>query len=144
MAVSRLPLEHAFLRFALVGCVNFVVSFAVFYLTLTTLPRLGVTGPVAAIANVLAYAAGMINSFLLNRSFTFRADENAPRQALRFAVLNAASLATGTAVMYALVDVAGCNALAVWTPLTAALVVANYLGCKHWAFAPSSRGRAAP
>jgi hypothetical protein len=28
----------------------------------------------------------------------------------------------------------------VWVPLTAVVVVVNYLGCKHWAFAPRAVG----
>ena len=97
-AMSRGTPDDSAARFALVGCTNFVVSFTVFYLAFRYLPpdaaaalarAVGATDaalhpPVAAIANVLAYLAGMVNSFLLNRSWTFRAGGNALPQALRF------------------------------------------------------------
>ena len=137
-------------RFALVGCTNFVVSFTVFYLSFNYLPADSVAAlaravgasdaaqhpPLAAVANVLAYLAGMVNSFLLNRSWTFRASGNALPQALRFAAVNLFSLTMSTLASFALVDVRHYPYLAVWLPLTALVVLVNYLGSKHWAFAP--------
>jgi putative flippase GtrA len=137
-------------RFALVGCTNFVVSFTVFYLSFHYLPadvvaavaRLGGSAdtahpPAAAVANVLAYLAGMINSFLLNRSWTFRASGSAWPQALRFGAVNLFSLLMSTVASFALVDVLRFPPLVVWVPLTIVVVIVNYLGCKHWAFAPT-------
>lgn len=135
-------------RFAIVGCTNFLVSCAAFYVCfhalrgagITTLPwpldGLRLQAPAAAIANVLAYLAGMVNSFVLNRSWTFAADgDDVGRQALRFAVLNLASLVVSTLVVHRFVDVLGYPALAVWLPLTAMMMVFSYLGCRYWAFA---------
>ena len=124
-------------RFAVVGVGNFVVSFAVFYLSYRYLP-FG-----AAVANVLAYAAGMLHSFVWNRSWTFRAGGNAAVQAVRFVIVNLACLAFGTILVYALVDVLRYPPLLVWVPVTAVSVVLSYLGCKHWAFAaPALRSQA--
>jgi putative flippase GtrA len=141
-------------RFALVGCTNFVVSCTAFILSFNYLPPgavaevAGLVGigampshpPQAAVANVIAYLAGMVNSFLLNRSWTFRATGNALPQALRFGVVSLVSLTMSTLVTFALVDVLGFPSLAVWVPLLGVVVVVNYLGCKHWAFAPSAIG----
>lgn len=139
-------------RFAIVGIGNFVVSFAVFYLSYRYLPLDAVaralhlsadpvsgSRPDAAIANVLAYLAGMIHSFVWNRSWTFRAGGNAAVQAFRFTVVNLATLAWGTALVYLFVDVLAYHALVVWFPVTATTIVLNYLGCKHWAFAQPAR-----
>jgi putative flippase GtrA len=152
--VRSIP-EDSVARFALVGCTNFVVSFTAFVLSFNYLPPgavatlAGLVGaggasshpPQAAVANVIAYLAGMVNSFLLNRSWTFRATTgNALPQALRFGVVSLFSLSMGTLVTFALVDVLGLPSLAVWIPLTAVVVIVNYLGCKHWAFAPRAGG----
>jgi putative flippase GtrA len=151
--VRSIP-EDSVARFALVGCTNFVVSFTAFFLSFNYLPAAtvaslaGLVGagstshpPQAAVANVIAYLAGMVNSFLLNRSWTFRATTgNALPQAWRFGVVSLFSLTMGTLVTFALVDVLGLPSLAVWIPLTAVVVVVNYLGCKHWAFAPRAVG----
>jgi len=130
---------HSATRFALVGLTNFVVSFAVFYLSFHYLPDVVQrNAPVAAIATFAAYLAGMVNSFLLNRSWTFRASGNASVQAVRFTLVNLSSLALSVVVMYFCVDVLGYPELAVWLPTTAVVMTMNYLGCRHWAFASES------
>ena len=86
-------------------------------------------------ANVLAYAAGMLNSFVLNRAWTFRAEGGVAMHAWRFTLLNATTLAVSTLVVLVLVDRMGLPELAVWLPLTIAILVTHYLGMKHWAFA---------
>jgi putative flippase GtrA len=149
--VRSIPADSA-ARFALVGCTNFIVSFTAFFLSYNYLPPSAVAAlvgagnasahpPQAAVANVIAYLAGMVNSFLLNRSWTFRATAgDALPQAMRFAVVSLFSLTMSTVVTFALVDVVGLPSLAVWVPLTALVVVVNYFGCKYWAFAPRSVG----
>jgi len=149
--VRSIP-EDSVARFALVGCTNFVVSFTAFFLSFNYLPASAVAAlvgagnasshpPQAAVANVIAYLAGMVNSFLLNRSWTFRATSgNALPQAMRFAAVSLFSLTMSTVVTFALVDVLGLPSLGVWVPLTAVVVVVNYLGCKYWAFAPRAVG----
>ena len=127
-------LRHPFARFVVVGCANFVVSFAAFYASYQYLP-LGESSGRGAVANVLAYCAGLVNSFVLNRLWTFRAEGSVGSHALRFGLLNAATLVASTLVVLLLVDRAGLPALAVWLPLTLAILAAHYLGMKHWAFA---------
>lgn len=133
------------MRFALVGLTNFVVSFTVFFLCYNYLPdAVQRHTPDGALANVLAYVAGMVNSFLLNRSWTFRATGNATVQALRFGVVNLSSMALSTSVMFWFVDMLGMNAVAVWVPVTLVVMTLNYLGCKHWAFAPTRLASSGP
>jgi hypothetical protein len=55
--------------------------------------------------------------------------------ALKFVALNAVTLVASTFVVLVLVDWVGLPALAVWLPLTIAILTAHYLGMKHWAFA---------
>jgi putative flippase GtrA len=131
--VPAFGLRHPFARFVVVGCLNFVVSFAAFYLAYRYLPP-GASAGRGAISNVLAYCAGLANSFVLNRLWTFRAEGHVGAHAVKFVLLNAATLAVSTAVVLLLVDRAHLPALAVWLPLTLAILAAHYLGMKHWAF----------
>jgi putative flippase GtrA len=132
--VPASSLRHPLVRFIVVGCANFVVSFAAFYWAYHYLPLAASSGR-GAVANVLAYGAGMINSFVLNRLWTFRAEGHVAVHALKFVALNAVTLVASTFVVLVLVDWAGFSALAVWLPLTIAILAAHYLGMKHWAFA---------
>lgn len=128
-------LQSSVARFAVVGGCNFVVSFVVFAGVVHYLPA-GASSVRGATANVAAYAAGMLNSFLLNRAWTFRAEGRVVVHALRFTALNVATLGGSTLAVFTLVDLLGYPALAVWLPLTLAILLAHYLGMKHWAFAP--------
>ena len=132
--MPALGLGHPVARFVVVGCANFVVSFAAFYASYRYLPLDESIGR-GAVANVLAYGAGLINSFVLNRLWTFRAEGHVGVHALKFGLLNAATLVGSTAIVLLLVDRAGLPALAVWLPLTLAILTVHYLGMKHWAFA---------
>lgn len=131
--MSLVRSAHSAPRFAVVGVGNFFVSFAVFYLCYHYLPAGGASG---AVANVFAYVAGMINSFVWNRSWTFNAEGGVAGQALRFTVVNLVSLSLGTLVVHVFVDRMHYPELAVWIPLAVLIVIMNYLGCKYWAFAP--------
>ena len=84
----QFALRHPFARFLVVGCANFVVSFAAFYLAYQHLP----VGERGAVANVVAYGAGLVNSFVLNRVWTFRAEGHVGVHATKFVLLNAVSL----------------------------------------------------
>jgi putative flippase GtrA len=150
--MAAVDMQHSAPRFALVGCSNFLVSLATFYVCYHYLPldRIvgalhlpvsrpgGTVGAEGAVANVLAYFAGMLNSFWLNRVWAFRATEGGiVGQGVRFVVVNSISLVLGTAIVFVLVDRAGFPELAVWLPLAGLITVTNYLGFKHWAFARS-------
>jgi putative flippase GtrA len=142
--MAGVPTSHAVPRFVLVGSSNLVVSLAVFYLCYhyLALPSSATgSGAQAAVANVLAYFAGMINSFLLNRSWTFRAGPGVGMQAARFVALNLASLALGTLTVFVLVDRLRYPELVVWVPLAGLIMVSNYVGMKYWAFAAPSAVR---
>jgi len=82
MAKKRL-LE--FFRFCLVGAVNTGVDFMVFAL----LTHLGV---LLLVAQVVSYTCGILNSFLLNRKWTFQAKRRSPRQLIRFLAVNLCTL----------------------------------------------------
>jgi putative flippase GtrA len=122
-------------RFVVVGGSNFVVSFAVFAGVVQLLPA-GLAGVRGALANVAAYAAGMLNSFVLNRAWTFRAEGHVVVHALRFTALNAVTLGASTLTVFVLVDRLGYPELAVWLPLTVVILLVHYLGMRFWAFAP--------
>ncbi|MDM0122284.1 GtrA family protein [Variovorax arabinosiphilus] len=67
------------LRFATVGVINTVIGYAVIFFCMYGLSQ----SPV--LSNVIGYAVGLIVSFVLNRSYTFRSTAAVAPQALRFA-----------------------------------------------------------
>lgn len=76
----------AFVRFCLVGLMNTGVDFSVFMLlTFWSVPIFA--------AQTFSYSAGVINSFFMNRTWTFKQSYHTKGQFIRFLTLNLMTLA---------------------------------------------------
>jgi putative flippase GtrA len=86
----------AMIRFAVVGATNTFVDVALF----TALVSAMSMRPV--IANAISYSAGMLNSYILNRSWTFRDSREASHryQWLRFAAINLLILGISSLIIW--------------------------------------------
>lgn len=69
-----------FIRYCLVGVLNTLITLAVIYLCKSML------GWNLYVSNATGYIAGLINSFVCNRQWTFHSDGDYRREALRFAI----------------------------------------------------------
>jgi len=120
-----------FMRFCLVGAVNTGVDFTVF----TVLSNMGA---LLLVAQCVSYTCGVLNSFLLNRTWTFRGRGQSYGQLIRFLALNLGTLT----ITYGLL-VYFHNHLA-WPLLvcklfaTGASLGINYVGSRLWIFSPVS------
>ena len=154
--VGSPPVRQQLLRFLVVGCLNVGVTFVVFVLCYRWLPVGGIIvdlsggsdGPPAramaalgagsidaAAANGIGYAAGMANSFVLNKLWTFQAAGQTARQLGRFVALNLVSLAVSTAVMFVAVDALAAPYLPVFIATVALTTAFHFVANKHWTFA---------
>ncbi|WP_052339474.1 GtrA family protein [Gorillibacterium massiliense] len=143
-----------FIRFNLVGLVNTAVDFAIFTLLISFhVPD--------KLAQTCSYAAGTLNSFLLNKYWTFRHKKtgeqeipapisnyqtSAPRsgfarpsrsswlQALRFAILNAANLGLSVLLLGLFTSRMGLSSLAAKAVVTVFTMLVNFAGSKLWVF----------
>jgi len=94
-------------RFACVGLSNTFLSYVVY----ATLVALG--SPYLA-AGALAFAAGAVNGYRLNRRWTFRASDSlGPR--VRYVAVQAAGLAATTGLLWLIVTLATFAANKTWT-----------------------------
>jgi putative flippase GtrA len=154
-----------FYRFAIVGCLNVMVSFAVFILCYEVWPLAsnafdlsgnagawvrsaltghGIPSVDAAVANVVGYGAGMVNSFVLNKTWTFRAQGNTLLQMHRFFILNLLGLLLSTLLLFLFVDLLHGPYLVVWAIATAVVMVLNFYGNKFWTFGHGHHRKASP
>ena len=145
-----------FVRFAIVGCLNVLISSVIFYLAYKQLPLgqlilentgffgraikgaldgFGVASVDGAIASIAGYLGGMVNSYVLNRTWTFRVEEYSFRQIWRFVILNLAGLTLGASLMFLLVDAMGGPYLIIWISIITFTTLLNYIGNKFWTFA---------
>ena len=93
-----------FLKFIVVGIINFVVDFGIFKLLSS------VVGMPVALSNIISYTCGVINSFLLNRYWTFKIKHRflSPHFA-KFVFVNLISLGVNTLAVWVLVELYGFN-----------------------------------
>ena len=114
-------------RFAVVGAIAFVLTGSILF----ALMRVGVP---AWAAQVPAIGAGLLTTYVLNRSFTFRATESAsPAEFARYA----ATSATGAAVNYLTFVLAigiGLSPFIALVAGTATGMVTNFLGYEAYVF----------
>lgn len=124
-----------FLCFSMVGLGNTAVDFIGFFiLTFSGIPYLG--------AQVLAYSAGMVNSYLMNRRWTFHLTcyGDLPEM-VRFITINLISLGLSSALLFLAHDVGN---LALWPSkfiATGSGLLVNYTGTQLWVFTPKHMTR---
>jgi len=126
---SRSSLE--FMRFCMVGAVNTGVDFAVF----AVLSNMGV---LLLVAQGISYTCGVLNSFILNRTWTFRGRGQFSIQFIRFSALNLCTLSLTYGLLVYIHHALGWPLLASKVIATGASVVINYAGSRLWIFLPVS------
>ncbi len=117
------------MRFALTGVLNTAVDFAVF----TVLTYL--IGAGTYISQAIAYSAGILNSYLVNRSWTFQSRENFwSRQMVRFILVNLALLLVSVIVIWFLFEQLGLPKLLAKIMATGVTVVLGFAANRLWVF----------
>jgi len=123
---------YKFVKFGLTGVMNTAVDFFVF----TVLSWFGVN---LYWSQVLSYAAGMLNSYTVNRSWTFRAGGRffGP-QMRRFLIVNLSLLALSLGILRLTSGTFGLPRLAAKLCTTAVTVVLGFLLNRLWVFRTDS------
>jgi putative flippase GtrA len=144
-----------FRRFIIVGCSNFAVSFAVFYVFYnhlqlsgiffnilgsageyleTFIKDLGAQSLNASLANIVGYSVGILNSFTWNKFWTFEARHQTRAQFLRFLVLNLSCLLLSSLSLFIFTDYLGFPYGPVWFIAMSIVTIINFAVSKYWVF----------
>jgi len=144
-----------FTRFIIVGFSNFAVSFAVFYLLYNHwqlsgvfytllgergrnlegfVQHLGAVSLDATLANMVGYGAGVLNSFVWNKLWTFKAREETASQFGRFLALNLSCLLLSSASLFLFTDYLNWPSLPVWFVTMGIVTLVNFAASKYWVF----------
>ncbi|OMF31796.1 hypothetical protein BK133_15450 [Paenibacillus sp. FSL H8-0548] len=124
-----------FITFNLVGLLNTAIDFIMFSLLIWI-------GTYYLIAQVIAYSAGMLNSFVLNSRYTFNKVKGEPavskpkqlETSVRFVIWNGILLGITLLLLAALTQWWGLNELLAKLIVTVVTVVLNFYGSKKWVF----------
>lgn len=117
------------LKFLAVGVLNTAIQYVLF------IALYRVIGVNYLFASVIGYCAGMINSYLLNRNWTFASrNRRVLREAARFTVVNLAALCTNTALLYFFVTSLNFRPPIAQIWAIAGSLTINFLLNKFWTF----------
>jgi putative flippase GtrA len=115
------------LRFAAVGVANTLLSWCVY----AVLVRLGLH---YLLASGLAFGVGVVNSYSLNRRWTFRSRGRRGPEALRFVVVQGIGLGVDVGLLYVLVQGMGIHHLLAQVLVFPAASAVTFLLSRYWAF----------
>lgn len=118
-----------FIKFCFVGVSNTAVTFCVFFVLSKIL------GLNYLFSSFVGYTFGVINSFILNKKWTFN-DRNSRfvLQFMRFSIVNIVSLGINLAIMYICVERFFISIVLAQIIATGFTTVVNYLGSKAIVF----------
>jgi putative flippase GtrA len=88
----------------------------------------------AAVANIAGYMAGIINSFVWNKFWTFKVRHETTRQLNRFFILNLFCLILSTSIIFIIVDILGAPHKITWIITMGFITILNFVGSKYWVF----------
>lgn len=122
-------LEAQFLRFCMIGGLNTAIQYVVF------LVLFRVFGFYMVASSAVGYLAGILNSYLLNRRFTFQvANRWSPAEFLRFFLINLVAMGVNLGLLKVLVArFSVLPEIAQVVAIGGSLVV-NFAGNKWWTF----------
>ncbi|MGG0175157.1 GtrA family protein [Gottfriedia acidiceleris] len=123
-------------KFGIVGLLNTGVDFIVFTLLIyvfTNLPYV--------FAQVISYTCGIFNSYLLNKSWTFKSkNQNSNQEKIRFVIVNLLTLLLTLFILKVCSGWVGLSVIVSKLVATCISVLVNYAGSRYWVFNQSKVG----
>jgi putative flippase GtrA len=120
-----------FIKFAVVGVLNSAIQYLVFLF----LYRF--TGTQYLLASIIGYVAGMTNSYILNRRWTFGSrNQKRLTELARFVAVNLISLGVNLGLLFLLVSIGGMAPQWAQVLAIAGSTLINFVLNKAWTFAP--------
>ena len=118
-------------RFSMVGVMNTAVDFLMFTLCQS------VFGIGYSVSQIIGYSFGVINSYILNKKFTFedrKVSKKTFQELLQFVIVNAVSLCVTIIAMNVLIVSLNRGVYLSKILVTLLAQITNYLGYKLWVF----------
>jgi putative flippase GtrA len=137
-AIAQRRGVRQFVKFGIVGASGFIVNLLIFTLVfrLTPVPE---HTRIYMLTYSVAFLAGGVSNYVLNRTWTFRATGHALVQGLQFLTVSAMALAVGLIVSKLLLMTGRMHAgHIVWFIATLSGMLVNFFVNKYWTFRPSA------
>jgi putative flippase GtrA len=125
------PMLRQWLRFAAVGSGNTLLSWSAY----AVLARAGLA---YAVASAIAFVLGALNSYALNRRWTFRSRGRCAPELLRFSVVQAVGLVLDVSLLWLLTHDARVHHLLAQALVFPAASAVTFVLSRRWAFAQTA------
>jgi putative flippase GtrA len=113
------------IKFCIVGGINTLITLTIFY----TLNK--ILGANYIFSTVIGYLFGTVNSYILNKKWTFHDDDKrVVFQFAKFAVINSISLGINLLIMYIFVDKLYMDSMLSQVCATGFSTLSNFIGSK--------------
>jgi putative flippase GtrA len=117
------------LKFLVVGVLNTALQYVVFILLY------GIGGINYLVASAVGYCLGMVNSYFLNRQWTFASvNDQILVEAMRFVAVNLVALGTNTGLLFLLVSVQSMQPQVAQLWAIVGSVTVNFVLNRFWTF----------
>jgi putative flippase GtrA len=118
--------SREFVRFLIVGALNTLISLAVYRILLALSVWYVVSAPIA-------WGAGVVNGYVFNRRWTFRARDTGRARAL-YALFGAAGAGAASVLVLLFVRGAGIGKFEAYLAAVPPVTVATFLANRYWTF----------
>jgi putative flippase GtrA len=118
--------SHQVIRFSLVGVLNTIVGYGVFFISLSYINYL--------LALIVSHIVGVTHSFFWNKYWVFRSNKNKIREFLKFYSVYGVMLLINIAMLYYFVSVLGFSPQISQLIILPVLTLLTYTGHKYWSF----------
>lgn len=117
-----------FVRYIIVGVLNTLLGYSIIFACMYLLGLSAVT------SNVIGYGVGLIQSYFLNKNFTFNSDSKSKLEALRFLLVFLISYLSNLGALLFFIKVAGWNEAVAQVCSSVIYVLMSYLLNKYYVF----------
>ena len=121
-----------FVKFAIVGASGFVVNFILFTALQRVVPNHAATVPYMTIYSI-AFLAGGVSNYFLNRAWTFRSTGHVGKEGLSFMTVSVLALVVGLIVSAIVAPWFG-HGHKTWFIATVGGIFVNFFVNKYWTF----------
>lgn len=122
-----------FLKFGLVGILNTLIDFIMFAMFIHF-------GANYIVAQVGSYTCGLVNSYVLNKSWTFQSNKKINVQEIgKFIAVNFITFLITIGLLHLFKQMTGLDLLLIKLIVTAIGMAVNFIGLKLWVFVERKR-----
>jgi len=136
------PIKHffQFIKFSIVGVINTALDFGIF-----TLLNYFLGEELYRISQIVSYSCAVINSYYLNKSWTFQSGRNFNFiEIVKFLLVNLVSLGISLYFLFLFHEKLSMNILLSKGCATFFSVIVNFTGNKFWVFKKRLNGKKSP